>query len=250
MNREPQRLGVIFANCLPVGVPGVCITLYPAPVQPTRGMDRRPGPTRLLAARVQDSCVLDFTGGTFVKLDLGFTPSPSGGGLCLLQAEEVHDVFVTMYGYTPGLDAADRQEATALVTVMGLSQSVFGYPNEEAFWFDSRGDVGHGFYEVQDSAWNSNLLEYNKRTYGSRHKDWAMHGEHEQPRHFFVGSKDVSAQFLAQGLRVECFTDRPERQVRDEAMRRIDNWWHWQHRDGRPADPGATLVSSYPEIPV
>lgn len=134
-----------------------------------------------------DSCVLDYTGGTFVKLDLGFTPSASGGGLCLLQAEEVHDVFLLLYGYTPNLDAPDRQEATALVTVIALNQSVFGYPNEEAFCFDSRGDVGHGFYEVQESAWNSNILEYNMRTYGSRNKDWNPPDRDEQPHHFFIG---------------------------------------------------------------
>jgi hypothetical protein len=194
---------------------------------------------------VQDSCVLDYTGGTFVRLDLGFVPSPSGAGLCLIQAEEVHDVFVLLYGYTPGLDAPDRQEATALVTVIGLNQSVFGYPNEEAFWYDNRGDVGHGFYEVQDSGWHANILDYNRRTYGSRNPTWQMQGMFESPRHFFVGSKDDSAQLLAQGLRVESFTDRSYRQVRDEAIRRMDNWYSWS-RDGRPADPGATFVRSYP----
>jgi hypothetical protein len=70
------------------------------------------------------------------------TPSPSGDGLCLLQEKEVHDVFVLLAGCTPSLDAPDRKQATALVTVVGLIQSVFGYPNEEAFWFDSRGDPG------------------------------------------------------------------------------------------------------------
>jgi hypothetical protein len=187
--------------------------------------------------------VLDYEGGTFIKLDLGFTPSPSGGGMSLLQAEEVGDVFVLLYGYTPSLDAPNRQEATALVTVIGLSQSVYGYPNEEAFWSDSRGDVGHGFYEVQESAWHSHLMEYNKRTYGSRNTGWTPPSEREQPRHFFVGSKDVSAQFLARGLRVECFTDTPYTQVRHEALRRMDNRWN---RDGRPADPGATQVHTYP----
>lgn len=191
--------------------------------------------------------MLDYTGGNFVKLDLGFTPSPSGGGLCLLQAEEVNDVFVLLYGYTPSLDAPDRQEATALVTVTALSQSVFGYPNEEAFWLDGRGDVGHGFYEVQDSAWHSNIMEYNKRTYGSRNEHWTPSTEGEQPRHFFVGSKDDSAQFLARGLRVESFTDWSYRRVRDEAIRRMDNWWK---PDRWPSDSGATLVRSYPDSPV
>ena len=126
---------------------------------------------------MQDSCVLDYTSGIFVKLDLGFVPSPSGGGLSLLQAEEVHDMFVLLHGYTPDLDTPDRREATALVTVMGLIQSVFGYPNEEAYWLDSRGRLGHGFYEVQGSGWHANILEYNRRTNGSRVSDLADAGE-------------------------------------------------------------------------
>jgi hypothetical protein len=190
--------------------------------------------------------VLDYEGGTFIKLDLGFTPSPSGGGLFLLQAEEVGDVFALLNGYEPSLDAPDRLEATALVTVMGVTQSVYGYPNEEAFWNDSRGDVGHGFYEVQESAWHSNLLEYNTRTYGSRNAVWSPPSESDQPRHFFVGSKDVSGQFLARGLRVECFTDTPYKQVRDEALRRMDNWGYRRTRDVRPAEPKATQVRTYP----
>lgn len=190
--------------------------------------------------------MLDYRGGTFVKLDLGFTPSPSGGGLCLLQAEEVHDAFVLLHGYTPSLDSPDRKEATALVTVTGLSQSVFGYPNEEAFWCDDRGEVGHGFYEVEGSRWHSNVLEYNRRTYGSRHPERQLGGEYEPPRHFFVGSKDVSAQFLARGLRVESFIDRPYRAVQAEAIRRMDDW---SRSGGQPQDPGAILVRSYPGDP-
>jgi hypothetical protein len=191
--------------------------------------------------------MLDYQNGAFFKLDLGFTPSPSGGGLCLLQEEEVHDVFVVLAGYTPSLDAPGRKEATALVTVVGLIQSVFGYPNEEAFWLDSRGGPGHGFYELAGSRWHSNVLEYNQRTYGSRHSSWQVVGTRESPRHFFVGSKDVSAQFLAHGVRVESFTDRPYRSVRDEALRRADDWQSWRHGEGRPADRDAERVASYPD---
>jgi hypothetical protein len=190
--------------------------------------------------------MLDYETGAFCKLDMGFTPSPSGGSLCLLQQEEVHDVFVLLADYTPSLDAPDRKQATALVTVVGLTQSVFGYPNEEAFWFDSRGDPGHGFYELTGSRWHSNVVAYNQRTYGSRHSSWQVEETGELPRHFFVGSKDVSAQFLAQGLRVESFTDRPYRSVRDEALRRVDDWLNWRHGEGRPADRDAERVASYP----
>jgi len=84
--------------------------------------------------------MLDYDGGEFVESDLGFAPSPSGGEMLLLQEEEVHDAFLLLCGYTPSLDAPDHEEGTLLVTIVGLVQSVFGYPNEEAFWFDSRGE--------------------------------------------------------------------------------------------------------------
>ena len=190
--------------------------------------------------------MLDYTGGTFVKLELGFTPSPSGGGLCLLQAEEVHDAFVLLHGYTPSLDASDREEATALVTVQGLNQSVFGYPNEEAYWCDYRGRLDHGFYEVQGSQWHLNLIEYNRRTYGSRNRTVELGGKFEKPHHFFIGSKDDSAQFLAQGLRVEPFADRTYNDVRDLAMRRLDGWFERAYQNKRPADDGAISVMSFP----
>ena len=88
--------------------------------------------------------MLDDEGGSFIELDLRFTPSPSGGSLGLLQQEEVHDGFLLLHGYAPSRNSQDRREATALVTIVGLSQSVFGYPNEEAFWLDGRGEgLGH-----------------------------------------------------------------------------------------------------------
>ena len=132
--------------------------------------------------------MLDYEGGVFVELDLGFTPSPSGGGMFLLQEEEVHDGFLLLYGYMPSLHAPDREEGTALVTIVGLSQSVFGYPSEEAFWLDNRGDVGHGFYELQASKWLENVMQYNERTYGSRNSVSELGGKYEAARHFFIGS--------------------------------------------------------------
>lgn len=190
--------------------------------------------------------MLDFENGTFVELDLGLTPSASGGGLCLLQQEEVHDAFLLLSGYTPRSDTSDRRDAIALVTVVGVSQSVFGYPNEEAFWFDSRGSLDHGFYELQGSGWKSNVLEYNRRTYGSHHNTWSMGGKFDQARHYFVGSKDVSAQFLAQSLRVETFLDQPYRAVLAIAAARLADWFNWAQTEARPIDPGADLVRSHP----
>ena len=67
-------------------------------------------------------------------------------------------------------------------------------------------------------------------------------GKYEAARHFFIGSKDVSAQFLAEGLRVEPFTDRPYKAVRDEALRRMENWY--EERDALPSQ--GRHVRSYP----
>ncbi len=159
--------------------------------------------------------------------------------MCLFQEEEVHDWYL-LYGDSPGL--RDGEEATALLTVVGLSQSVFGYPNEEAFCCDTRGDIGGGIYEVRGSRWLDNVKDYNERTYGSHHATWKLGGKYEDARHFFIGSQDVSAQFLAEGLRVEVFTDRPNKDVRTEALRRMER----RHSERGSPPNEAQRVHVYP----
>lgn len=159
------------------------------------------------------------------------------------QEEEVNDGFLLVYGNATGAEYQSDTDATALITIVGMSQSVFGYPNEEAFWYDSRGDLGKGFYELRGSTWLHNVTAYNTRTRESRHLDQRLDGKYVGALHFFVASKDVSAQFLAQGLRVEVFQDRPFKAVRDEAIRRLD---------GRAQNLGTFFagdrpVRSYPE---
>jgi len=167
--------------------------------------------------------------------------------MLLVQNEDAHDAFMLLVGHIAHLDSPERKLATALVTVVGMSQSVFGYPNEEAFFYDSRGEVGHGFYEVTGSGWLANVMDYNQRTYGSRHPSWHLGGKYDAARHFFVGSKDVSAQFLAEGLWVESFTDLPYNAVRDEALQRVDHWFSWSNDEGRPADSRAVRVGEFPD---
>ena len=91
-------------------------------------------------------------------------------------------------GYTPGLDADPPSECVALFTVHGVVQSVFGYPNEEAYWHDPRGEIGQRVVEIVGSKWPNEIDSYNERTFGSAFP-WA------QPTRHFFGSKDVSAAF-------------------------------------------------------
>ncbi len=82
-----------------------------------------------------------------------------------------------------------------------FAQSVFGYPNEDAFERDRRGDgLGHGFFEIEGSSWLTNLHEYNRETIES---DIPISGD--VPRHYFIGSKDGSCQMLCRELLVEPF---------------------------------------------
>lgn len=187
--------------------------------------------------------MLDYDTGEFIELDLGFTPTPTGGGLRLFQQEEVHDGFLLVCGHALSGKSPVGAEATALVTIVGLSQSVFGYPDEEAFWRDGRGELSQGFYELARSKWLENVHEYNRRTAEGRDANLRLRGKYVGARHLFVASRDVSAQFLAQGLRVEVFTDRPPRAVRDEALSRLDTW---SQRHG-VFSPGDRPVRSYPE---
>jgi hypothetical protein len=143
--------------------------------------------------------MLDYLGGTPRRLDVGFTPSPSGGQMYFWQEEEVHNCFLVMLGYTPDFAAAGSIETSALITGVGFVQSVFGYPNEDAFWKDPRGELGHGCYEIEGSQWEANLNDYNRRSFGDAYS--AIGPLH----HYFVGSKDGSCQILARDLQVEVF---------------------------------------------
>jgi hypothetical protein len=139
--------------------------------------------------------------------------------MCLLQAEEVHDCFVVIRGYTPDdMSAPDRTEAIALVTIVGVVQSVFGYPNEEAYWRDPRGELQHGCYEVTGSKWADQVHQYNRLTYGDEYNAPSL------LRHFFIGSKDASAQFLARDLQLEAQPGVAFTEVLEEARRRLDRW--------------------------
>jgi hypothetical protein len=222
-------------------------TVWPAGGPGNEADERRPNWQGGYAATEGLPCetctMLDGASGEFIELDLGFTPTPTGGGLSLLQEEEVHDGLLLVYVTATGAEAPNRTETTALVTIVGMSQSVFGYPDEEAFWFDSRGELGKGFYELRGSTWLENVMAYNTRTTETGHPDQRLGGNYIGARHFFVASKDVSAQFLAQGLRVEVFPDRPLKAVRDEAIRRLDLSAH--NRGAFPA--GERAVRSYPD---
>lgn len=169
----------------------------------------------------ETEAVLDDRTGTFVELDFNFRPHASGGGKRVYQEEEVQDAYVVLYGTTPKDQGSPQSKnAVALATVVGLVQSVFGYPNEESFWHDPRGRIGHGFFELVGSQWADHVDDYNTRTYGKV----LFSPARGAVRHFFIGSKDCSAQFLARELRVELFVTQSADFVEAEVQRRLKNW--------------------------
>jgi hypothetical protein len=143
--------------------------------------------------------MLDYLSGVPRRLECDFVPSPSGGGLHAVQEEEVHHCYIVLQGYTPDLHSPDRVECPALVTGVGFTQVVFGYPNEEAYWEDARDGLEHGFFEVEGSGWSAAIDDYNNRSIGTAY----FRGRSQ--RHFFIGSKDASCQLLADDLKVEVF---------------------------------------------
>jgi hypothetical protein len=163
--------------------------------------------------------MLDFMSGTPRRLPAGFLPSPSGGGLHAVQEEGVHSCFLVMQGYAPDLDSPDRVECPALVIGIGFTQLVFGYPNEEAYWKDSRGALDHGFYEIDGSGWGRSIDDYNSRSFGRPY----FRGSSK--RHFFIGSKDASCQLLADDLLVEPFRGRRFEEVVGMIPARIHDYF-------------------------
>jgi hypothetical protein len=152
--------------------------------------------------------------GEFRSLDFPFTVDPSGGGLSLVMAEERRDIYAVVRGYTPSLDSPDRQEVIALITLQGVLQVVFGYPNEEAYWRDPRGKLGGRLCEVVGSGWHSSLDRYNRQTYGTGLDALGL-------RHYFIPDKDTSAQALAGGIALDLFPRSGFREVHEKAFNRL-----------------------------
>lgn len=133
-----------------------------------------------------------------------------------VQVEEVHNCYLVMQGYASDA-ASDRVECPALVTGVGFTQLVFGYPNEEASWKDPRRGLDHGFYEIEGSSWSQAIDEYNSRSFGSPYR-WSA-----PKRHYFIGSKDASCQILADDLFVETFQGHRFAEVVDMIPQRIND---------------------------
>ena len=133
-------------------------------------------------------------------------------------------MYAVLSGYTPSLKASDRRECVGLFTVRGVVQMIYGYPNEEAYWHDPRGDLSHGASEIVGSPWSESINSYNATTFGSSY----IEGEPTLFRHFFVGSKDSSAQFLARDLTLDLFEEptllAAYRKAVEDALRRLDSY--------------------------
>lgn len=97
--------------------------------------------------------------------------------------------------------------AVALITFWGVVQTIFGYPNVDAWESDPRLSEATGaIYEVVGSRWKQGLIAYNRRTFETgRHaaesstnrifdseyfSGWPL-------RHYFVAGHDGSCQALA-----------------------------------------------------
>lgn len=152
----------------------------------------------------------------------GVIPAPSGAGAAVIHDEEGPDCRVVLIVHRLG----DRAHKVAIVTLIGCMQSVFGYPNDEAYWHDPRGDAGdrpgYGFYEVLSSTWPQRIIAFNRHAFPGR-----TPGHYARLRHFFIGCHDASGEFLAQDLTVE-LTDGGFGAALREAVNRtcgtLDDW--------------------------
>jgi hypothetical protein len=144
----------------------------------------------------------------------GVIPSPSGAGALLLHPEEGYDCLLVLGVFRK----EDRANLTAILTLRGCLQSVFGYPNDEAYGHDPRAAVGerlsYGFYEVVNSTWPERLIAYNRHAFPD-----STPPHYAACRHYFVGCHDASGQFLAESLEVELTSSYAE--AIQEALRRV-----------------------------
>lgn len=144
--------------------------------------------------------------GPMRELDVGLIPSPSGASALLLHSEEGADALVVFVGW----NQAERTRHVAIATFQQCSQSIFGYPNDEAYF--AVPGAGYGFYEVLDSDWGRRRDDFNQISFPDRTVA-------NSQSHYFMGYHDASAQFLASGLSVEVFDGEFDRAVADGLAR-------------------------------
>jgi hypothetical protein len=149
--------------------------------------------------------VLDDSDLEFVELILDFSPSPSGTGLYFLQEEEAHRCYLVCAGCSPRGEYSSP--AVALITFWGVVQTIFGYPNVDAWESDPRLSEATGaIYEVVGSRCKQDLIAYNRRTFETGRRaaesstDRFFDSEYFSGwplRHYFVAGHDGSCQALA-----------------------------------------------------
>jgi hypothetical protein len=154
--------------------------------------------------------------------DHGVIPTASGAGALLLHQEEGFDCLVVLNVYRP----ADKAHLIAIVTFERWVQSVFGYPNDEAYWHDPRGAAGdrpgYGFFEVLSSTWPARLIAYNRHAFPDR-----TPSHYSTLRHYFIGCHDSSGEFLAQGMRIELTSGSYAEAARDALQRTAGSITEW-----------------------
>lgn len=149
--------------------------------------------------------------------ELGVITAPTGAGAVMIHAEEGRDCRVVV----GVVRLADNAHKAAIVTLEGCMQSVFGYPNDEAYYSDPRragGEgPGYGFYEVLSSAWPGRLIAYNRHAFPD-----STPSHYSALRHFFIGCEDASGEFLAEDLKLE-ITDGSFHEALGEAVTRTSH---------------------------
>jgi hypothetical protein len=145
--------------------------------------------------------------GPLREVDVGFVPCPSGSGALVLHCEDAAEPRC-VHG---GRDAGPLASARGRGHVPRLEQSVFGYPNDEAY--SAVPEATYGFFEVLDSDWNDRLGAFNRRGFPASKPSGRL-------RHYSMGCHDSSGQFLAGDLSVEVFEDYTVALA--EALRRHD----------------------------
>jgi hypothetical protein len=132
-----------------------------------------------------EACVLQEEGPRTVEVDLGYELTTVGGGQLLMDEHGCHVLIPAMND----LGVLD-------VTFVACTQSIFGYPNDEARQGHplARG-LAYGVYEVFGSDWAQRLEQQNRVCFPNVR--WAP------KRHFLMLMHESMGEFLADDVRAE-----------------------------------------------
>lgn len=151
-----------------------------------------------------------------VKYDLGCLPEAAVSGPMFIQTER--SAYLLFNAMREASETHRVHAGTAVVELPDCLITRFGHPNDEGRWkYPFYQDVTYGIYEVINSGWVKQLMEFRKVRFPNPNPDWWG----PEGRHFIFTFHDSSFECIC-GAPKATTTTEPRTTVHQKLLERIE----------------------------